>query len=97
VGRCVPSEGLSRLFVYGPWPRSLGSIPSGVRASKRSYSPSARPVGAYTGRILKGEKPAYLPVQQSTKLELILNLKTATALGIEVPRAVLGRADEVIE
>ena len=83
----VPTISNDRPFVAAGGLMSYGaSIPDTYRLA-----------GIYAGRVLKGEKPADLPVQQSTKVELLVNLKTAKTLGISVPLPLCGRADEVIE
>jgi putative tryptophan/tyrosine transport system substrate-binding protein len=92
LGAAALRRAVPAIHQYRPFVAAGGLMSYGANESE-----TYRLIGIHAGKILKGEKPADLPVQRSTKVELIINLKTAKALGLNVPLSLLGRADEVIE
>jgi putative ABC transport system substrate-binding protein len=91
----VALAGRHAMPVLYPWREAV--VAGGLISYGANIDDAFRQGGIYAGKILKGEKPADLPIQLGTKVELIINLKTAKALGITVPLPLIGRADELIE
>ena len=92
LGALALRHRIPAIYEFCPFVEASGLISYGG-----SITDLYRLLGVYTGRILKGEKPADLPVQQATKVEMIINLRTAKTLGLTIPLPLIGRADEVIE
>jgi putative ABC transport system substrate-binding protein len=92
IGELAKAHRLPTMFLYRPYVEAGGLMSYGV-----DFPPMYRRAAEYVAKILKGTKPADLPIEQATKFEMVINLKTAKAIGVELPTAILLRADEVLE
>jgi ABC-type uncharacterized transport system substrate-binding protein len=92
IGELAKAHRLPTMFLYRPYVETGGLMSYGV-----DFPPMYRRTAEYVAKILKGTKPADLPIEQATKFEMVINPKTAKAIGVELPTAILLRADQVIE